>query len=43
MVSDSKQLCLQHASISEVPSLHQILVACSLDMKDRFQYGSVKL
>ncbi|MEH1931278.1 GNAT family N-acetyltransferase [Nostoc sp.] len=36
MVSDRKQLCLQHASISEVPSLHQILVACGFDMKDRF-------
>ena len=36
MVSDSKQLCLQHVSIAEVPSLHQILVACGLDVKDRF-------
>lgn len=35
MVSNSKQLCLQRVSIAEVPSLHQILVACGLDMKDR--------
>jgi len=36
MVKYSEQICIQRASTDDIQSLHQILIACGLDLNKRF-------